>query len=108
MIKSLAYLGVKSPNYEEWNTFGPDFLGAMLAERGPDGAVRLKVDDALWRIQIHPGEREETAYFGWSVDYESDLDAMTKKLADAGVVATRDDELAAERDVNRLIWFDDP
>lgn len=109
MIKSLAYIGVKSPRYQEWETFGPDFLGAMLTEPGPDGAVRLKLDDALWRIQIHPGEKDETAYFGWAVDFEDDLDAMTAKLAAAGVVATRgDDEHAASRSVNKLIYFDDP
>ena len=57
MIKNLAYIGFRSPNAEEWRTFGPEVLGAELAPDGPDGAVRLRVDDAAHRIAIHPGER---------------------------------------------------
>ena len=71
MIKNLAYIGFRSPNAEEWRTFGPEVLGAELAPDGPDGAVRLRVDDAAHRIAIHPGERNELAYLGWEVD---DLD----------------------------------
>lgn len=109
MIKSLAYVGVKSPRYKEWETFGPKFLGAMLDEPGPDGAVRLRVDDQTWRIQVHPGEQDETAYFGWAVDYETDLDALSKKLADYGVQVTRGDaDICAARSVNQMIFFEDP
>ncbi len=43
MIKNLAYIGFRSPNAEEWRTFGPEVLGAELAPDGADGAVRLRV-----------------------------------------------------------------
>ena len=43
------------------------FWGAMVTDPGPDGSVRLKFDEADWRLQIHPGERDETAYLGWGV-----------------------------------------
>ena len=72
MITSLAYIGFRSPHAEDWRTFGPDVLGAELAPDGPDGAVRLRVDDVAHRIAIHPGERDDLAYLGWLVD---DLDA---------------------------------
>jgi 3,4-dihydroxy-9,10-secoandrosta-1,3,5(10)-triene-9,17-dione 4,5-dioxygenase len=45
MIKNLAYIGFTSPAAEDWRSFGPDVLGAELAPEGPDGAVRLRVDD---------------------------------------------------------------
>jgi extradiol dioxygenase len=109
VITSLAYLGIKSPNYGEWPDLVTKVWGAQLAEPGPDGAVRIKFDDALWRLQIHPGEQDETAYIGWGVDHEEDLQAVLKTLADLGVAAeVGSDELAAERAVNRIITFTDP
>ena len=109
MITSLAYLGVNSPRSEEWRRFGTGFLGAELAEDGPDGSVRLRVDDASWRIQIHPAEQHSVAYFGWAVDHEEDLDVVVERLAAAGVTAERGSaELADARAVNRLVTFTDP
>jgi len=109
MIKALGYLGVSSPRYEDWRTFGTDFLGAQLAEDGPDGAVRLRIDDADWRIQIHPGAADKTEYYGWLVDYEEDLPVVVDRLALAGVTAEwGSPELAASRSVNRLVVFTDP
>jgi 2,3-dihydroxybiphenyl 1,2-dioxygenase len=109
MIKALAYLGINSPRYDDWRSFGTEFLGAQLAENGPDGAVRLRVDDAAWRLQIHPAGADAVAYIGWAVDYEEDLDAITAKLSAAGVTAERGSEADADaRNVNRLITFEDP
>jgi extradiol dioxygenase len=82
VIKNLAYVGFVSPNADEWRTFGPEVLGAELAPDGPDGAVRLRVDDATHRIAIHPGERNELAYLGWEVD---DLGAMAAAVEAAGI-----------------------
>ena len=56
MITALAAIGFTSPNADAWRTFGPDVLGAELAPDGPDGAVRLRVDDAAHRIEISPGD----------------------------------------------------
>ena len=55
MITSLACLGITSPNKDEWPEMATKFWGAMVTDPGPDGSVRLKFDDALWRLQIHPG-----------------------------------------------------
>ena len=82
MIKNLASIGFRSPNADEWRTFGPEVLGAELAPDGPDGAVRLRVDDAVHRIVIHPGERDELAYLGWEVD---DVADTTRALGAAGI-----------------------
>ncbi len=109
MITSLAYLGINSPHKDEWPRMASDFWGAMVTEPGPDGAVRIKFDEALWRIQIHDGEHDETAYLGWGVDREEDLDDIADILAGLGVVAERGDaELAEARGVNRILVFTDP
>jgi extradiol dioxygenase len=82
MIKNLAHIGFRSPNVEDWRTFGPEVLGAELAPDVADGAVRLRVDDAAHRITIHPGERNELAYLGWEVD---DVDDTARALDAVGI-----------------------
>lgn len=109
MISSLAYLGFRSPNAEQWRTFGPDVLGCMLGDDGDDGAVRLRIDDAEWRLQVHPGEVDEVAYLGWAVSEEALLAAFAARLRAAGIAVREGGaELAAQRSVDRLIWFEDP
>jgi extradiol dioxygenase len=87
MIRNLAYVGFRSPNVEEWRTFGPEVLGAELAPDGPDGAVRLRVDEASWRVSIHPGEADDLAYLGWEVD---DLATTLGSIEAAGIAVDRD------------------
>ena len=107
-VKALSYIGFRSPNANEWTTFGPEVLGAELAEPGSDGAVRLRVDTAAARIIIHPGERDEHAYFGWDVGDAAALDAVTERVRQAGI-AVHDDGLARdERQVDGLVAFTDP
>jgi extradiol dioxygenase len=82
MIRNLAYIGFRSPAANEWRTFGPDVLGAELAADAADGAVRLRVDDAAWRIAVHPGESNDLAYLGWEVD---DVQVSTAAIEAAGI-----------------------
>jgi 2,3-dihydroxybiphenyl 1,2-dioxygenase len=109
MIKSLAYLGVHSPDYQEWERFGPEVLGLQLAGHGADGAVRLRLDEAAHRIAIHPGERNGVAYIGWSVKDEAGAKAIAGRVMDYGLEAARGRaEEAAERKVEGFYWFKDP
>jgi 2,3-dihydroxybiphenyl 1,2-dioxygenase len=85
MIRNLADIGFRSPNAEAWRSFGPDVLGAELAADGPDGAVRLRIDDAAWRIVVHPGETDDLAHLGWLVD---DLGATVAAIEAAGTPVT--------------------
>lgn len=109
MLHSLAYVGVWSSDVEEWRTFATDVLGCMVTDPGPDGALRLRVDDHAWRIQVHEGEQGGAAYFGWAVMAEEDLDVFADRLAKAGIaVEWGTPELAADRCVHKLLWFVDP
>jgi 2,3-dihydroxybiphenyl 1,2-dioxygenase len=109
LLTSLAYLGFRSPNFAQWAHLGPDVLGCMRVQDGDDGAVRLRIDDAEWRLQIHPGEQDEVAYLGWAVESERDLQEYASRLEAAGIVSERGSaELAAARSVDQLIWFTDP
>ena len=73
MITSLAYLGLKSPKAHEWPEMATRFWGAMVTDPGPDGSVRLKFDEADWRLQIHPGERDEGG------DERQDVDVLDER-----------------------------
>ena len=109
MIRSLSYIGFESPNAEKWLEFGPEILGLELAGRGPDGAVRLRVDDAAWRITVHPGARDDLAYLGWCVGGPEDFEHAIVALEKHGFEVTRGDAaLAALRAVAGLAWFLDP
>ncbi|MER5755328.1 VOC family protein [Streptomyces sp. NPDC002088] len=109
MIHSLSYIGFSSPGYEEWLTFGPEVLGMQVAGRGPDGAVRLKVDDADYRLAIHPGEEHANEYLGWNVRTPDNLHALVRRLTEYGIeVHEGKPDLLQERAVAGLAWFIDP
>ena len=109
MISQLAYLGIKSPRADEWRTYGTKLLGCQLAEDGPDGAVRLKVDDKGYRIAIHPSDTDEFAYAGWACHNEVELRSYVADLREKGVEVHQGDEaVLKERQVAELYWFTDP
>ena len=109
MIQSLAYLGFTSPAAAAWTTFGPEVLGLELVAPGPDGAVRLRNDDAAWRLAIHPGEADDLAYLGWAVADTAALTATAAAVREAGIeVHHGDPALVADRCVETLAWFRDP
>ncbi len=109
MIQALSYIGFTSPNTEEWRTFGPDLLAFELAADASDGGVRLRLDDAAWRIAIHPGPANNLAYLGWSVAGPAALNAAIERLSASGVEVHRAEEgERAERGVAEMVWFFDP
>jgi len=109
LIQSLSYIGISSPNAEKWLEFGPEVLGLEVAERGPDGAVRLRVDDAGYRIAIHPGAKDDLAYLGWAVAGAEALRDSIIHLEKHGLeVHMGDKALAALRGVAEVAWFTDP
>ena len=105
MIKSLSYLGFSSPNAQEWKTFAPDILGAGVVDC-EDDVVRVRIDDAAWRIAIAPGETNQLDYIGWDVGDESLLQQAITKVTETGIeVHEGDSDIAAAHNVEGLAWF---
>lgn len=77
---------------DAWPTFATDVLGAAFAEQGQNGALRLKVDDAPWRIEIAPAEADKFSFAGWTVDDAGDPDALTSPLRAAGIKVHEGDD----------------
>src|SRR5690606_10346968 len=89
--------------------FGPEVLGLQVAGHGPDGAVRLRLDEVAQRITIHPGERNGVAYIGWSVQDEAAAREVTARVNAHGSATCRAGaEECAERKVEGFYWFKDP
>lgn len=109
MPSSLAYLGFTSPASDAWPALVHDVLGGMQVEDGPGGALRFSFDDAAWRLQIEPGDRDDLAFMGWDVDSEQSFHDHVRRLEAAGVeVHSGSPELLAQRRVQDLRWFIDP
>ncbi|MER2220323.1 MAG: glyoxalase, partial [Rhodococcus sp. (in: high G+C Gram-positive bacteria)] len=109
MIQELSYIGVASPRAEDWRKYGTGLLGAKLSPDGPDGAIRLAVDDVNYRIAVHPGKVDEFLYAGWAMANESDLHSFAAHLDRSGITLHYGNpDLLAERQVAELVWFTDP
>lgn len=107
-VTALAYVGVDSPNFKQWEDFGPTVLGMQVAEPGADGTQHLKVDDRHHRLSVHPGERDRLAYLGWEVATEDDFEQSLDDLARAEVETTPlTDEELLDRRADRVVQFVD-
>ena len=112
MIRSLAYLGVTSPNADQWRSFGPDVLGAEVVADGTaanDGDVLLRFDNHPWRLAVGRGNTDDVAFIGWDVGDPGALGAVAARVAETGTtVHDGEAELEDARQVDELRWFVDP
>lgn len=109
MIESLSYLGFTSPRASEWNELGPNVLGLQVAPAEADGVIRLRMDDAAYRISIAEGPIDNLDHIGWGVAGPEAFEAAIARLQDAGVAVRRESEgLAASRCVADVASFTDP
>jgi extradiol dioxygenase len=108
-IFGISYIGYESPNYQEMADYCPEVYGFELNDRRGGDAVYLKMDDATFRLAIHPGERNRLAYIGWEMQNRWAFESAVETLAAAGVdVTIGDADLEAERGVHGLAQFRDP
>lgn len=109
MIRSMAYLGLTTPNVAEWRGFGSDILGLHRIDDGADGAARFRMDEVDCRLWVHPGAQNDIAYIGWILSGEAEVLGLKTVIEAAGPVLTKasaDD--ADARRVAGYYWFTDP
>jgi extradiol dioxygenase len=107
MIQSLAYVGFTSPAAAEWRTFGPEILGAQLAD-APEGTVALRVDEKAPRITIQEGDHDDVAHVGWDCADAAGLADVVARVRAAGIDVADEPEVAVARHVAALSSFTDP
>jgi 2,3-dihydroxybiphenyl 1,2-dioxygenase len=106
-ILGLGYLGVDSTNPNLWIPFAQDVLGMQATAAGD--TVRLKMDVRVYRMAIHPADRDGLGYVGWEMINPVALQKAAELLSRSGVaVKHADRELAEARGVADLVSFDDP
>lgn len=102
-------MGVESPQFKTWEELGPEAFAMELAEPGPDGAIRLRLDDYHHRVAIHPGVSDRIRYIGWELPTASEVDGAAAVLTNARIaVESATPEECEERQVERMIHFKDP
>jgi extradiol dioxygenase len=121
-IRGLGYVGLKSPEPENWRKWGKEIMGfgdvdpmpevaAVRASGGRDPeAVYLRLDDRRLRLAIYPGDREgELAFVGWELaDRLAFRDALEHLKALGMAYEVASEALAFERGVQGMAFFHDP
>jgi 2,3-dihydroxybiphenyl 1,2-dioxygenase len=108
-VAALGYLVFEVSDLAAWERFATDQLGLALGERRSDGSLALRMDEYEQRIVLVPGKADDLAVLGWEVADAGELDALVRRLADAGVaVEEGKPELAQARRVQRVVCFQDP
>src|SRR5580658_4868618 len=107
-IYSLGYVRLESTVVEQWRGFAEDVLG-LQANDGPDGTLRLRMDDRPVRIAIVPGKADRVAAVGLELRDKGALDLAVSELDAAGVAVKEGSAAdAEERLVERFVSLQDP
>ena len=108
-VAQLGYLGFEVSDLEAWKHFGTSVLGLGVVNEAEDGSFGLRMDSYQQRLFIRPGKADDLTLVGWEVADQAALDALQKRLEDAGFEVTHGTaEQARSRMVQELISFRDP
>ena len=107
-LTALGYIGIRSAQLEDWNTYATRLLGMQRVDRA--GVVRaFRMDDRKQRLIVTGDEGEGLSFLGWEVKDAAALEVVAARLEAHGVAVDRGSRrLADERHVVDLILFEDP
>jgi 2,3-dihydroxybiphenyl 1,2-dioxygenase len=107
-VQALGYMGVRSKSLEDWSDFGSRHLGLQRIDKSRS-TLAFRMDDRKQRLVVDQSDGDGVNFFGWEVADRASLDALARRLDDAGVkfsVGSR--ALADQRHVADLIVLNDP
>lgn len=108
-VSSLGYVVVEAPDTQAWRRFGVEVLGLMAGTDGPDGSLRLRVDERPFRIAVLPGKTNRFVSSGWEFKDEVALEAIIAGLKASKVDVRMGSTAEAEaRSVRRIAFCADP
>jgi 3,4-dihydroxy-9,10-secoandrosta-1,3,5(10)-triene-9,17-dione 4,5-dioxygenase len=108
-VRSLGYVVVEATDLGAWRRFAGEVLGLMEGAAGPDGSLRLRIDQRPFRIAVVPGKRDRFLCCGWEFRDAAELEAVIGTLKGAGVEVRRGSEAeAANRAVREIAYCADP
>jgi 2,3-dihydroxybiphenyl 1,2-dioxygenase len=108
-VKQLGYLVFEVSDLAAWEDFGTKILGLQVVDARGDAGFSLRMDGYHQRFFIEQGPADDLAAIGWEVEGPAELEAIARRLENAGHEVTRGtaDE-AAQRNVAALIRVRDP
>jgi 2,3-dihydroxybiphenyl 1,2-dioxygenase len=107
-MQSLGYVGIKTADLDDWQTYATRFLGMQLVDKSANTRT-FRMDDRRQRLVVEKSNDEGPGFFGWEVADLGALDHIAARLEQHGVAVTRGTRaLADERHVRDLISFIDP
>jgi 2,3-dihydroxybiphenyl 1,2-dioxygenase len=105
---ALGYLGLSTNDVSDWRNYGTKLLGFQAVEKTAK-TLSFRMDDRKQRFHIEEDGGQGVKFFGWEVADAAALDALAKRVEEAGVPVARGSRaLAEERKVRDLIVFADP
>src|SRR5580658_10021697 len=106
---TLGYVIVESVDPALWSKFAVDTLGLMEAAPGPEGALRLRIDDRPFRIEVRRGTKERFVSCGWEFANAAALEVCLAGLREAQVAVRAGSASEAEaRCVREIAFCADP
>jgi 3,4-dihydroxy-9,10-secoandrosta-1,3,5(10)-triene-9,17-dione 4,5-dioxygenase len=106
---TLGYVIVESVDPALWRKFAVDTLGLMEAAPGPEGALRLRIDDRPFRIEVRRGAKERFVSCGWEFANAAALEVCLAGLREAQVAVRAGSASEAEaRCVREIAFCADP
>jgi len=108
LVQSLGYVGLATPNIDQWKMFAQDMLG-MEPNTAPNGSIALKMDEKSYRYLIEPSSKSGLQFMGFDVGEPFRLHQLEKQLTEAGIeVHSTSSEEKQTKKVTDLIWVNDP
>lgn len=108
-VSSLGYLIVEAESLDAWRHFAIDTIGLMAGAPGPDGSLRIRIDERPFRLAIQQGSQDRFVAAGWEFPDDAALDACRDSLQRSGVrVAEGTAAEAAARGARSLCRCADP
>ncbi len=108
-VRSLGYVIIESTDLRRWRRFALETLGLMEGPAGPDGSLRLRIDERPFRLAVTPGAVDRFVSAGWEFRDAQALDVCIENLRAAGVsVRMGDEQEAASRLAQRIAFCSDP
>jgi 2,3-dihydroxybiphenyl 1,2-dioxygenase len=109
VVKQLGYLVFEVSDLAAWENFGTKILGLELVDSRGEEGFSLRMDPYRQRFFIERGSADDLSAIGWEVEGPAELDALTRRLRDAGhEVIQAAQDVAARRNVQALITVKDP
>ncbi len=108
-VTELSYIGLLSSDRDGWASILSEIVGM---QRIPDAQPRTdyyRMDERDYRIFVETSETDHLGVVGWGVNSMEALDALSERIAAAGVVVDEGAaDLIAQRGARAIRCFTDP